>query len=70
MTEKTKTNKPSYIAYAVKDGANDHSFFTRIGAAFVHADGEGQTILIDVLPLNGKIVLRVPRENEGDSNKK
>jgi len=32
-----------------------------IGAAFMHQDGEGFNIVLQALPINGKIVLRPPK---------
>jgi hypothetical protein len=37
----------------------------RFGAAFMHQDGDGYNILLQALPINGKIVLRPPKaQNE------
>lgn len=30
-------------------------------AAFMHQDGEGYNVVLQVLPLNGKVVLRSPK---------
>ena len=61
----TKTNKqPTYIAYHVREGKNDESFWTRIGAAFSHKDGKGLNLQIDLVPLDGRITLRVPSEKK------
>jgi hypothetical protein len=50
---------PSHIAYQVREGKND-SFWTRIGVAWATRDGKGYTIQLNAVPLDGKIVLRVP----------
>lgn len=56
-------NAPSYIAYAVNDKGEDKSFWTRIGAAWAHEDGEGFSLQLDLVPVNGgRIVLRTPKE--------
>ncbi len=60
--ETTRTNKPAYIAYHVRDGQGEKGFFTRIGVAFPNRDGKGFNILLDVAPLDGKITLRLPTE--------
>jgi hypothetical protein len=62
-----KSTKPAYIAYHVRDGKNDKGFFTRIGVAFPHKDGNGFNLLIDVIPLDGRITLRVPSEKTEQS---
>lgn len=65
-TETTKTTKttkkPDYIAYHVRDGKGDKGYFTRVGVAFAHKDGKGFNILLDMIPLDGRVALRVPSE--------
>ena len=62
--EKQTTGKaPTHIAYQVREG-KDKSYFTRIGAAFAHKDGNGFNILLDSIPLDGKVTLRNVSENE------
>jgi hypothetical protein len=51
--------QPSHIAYQVRDGKDDQSFWTRIGVAWATKDGKGYTIHLNAVPLDGKIVLRV-----------
>lgn len=53
------TNKPSHVAYQVRDGKSD-SFWTRIGVAWPSRDGKGFVLQLNAVPLDGKIVLRVP----------
>ena len=61
--QKTTASKtPSHIAYHVKDGNSGKGYWTRIGAAWAHADGNGFNIQIDVIPLDGQIKLRVASE--------
>lgn len=55
---KTTTRKPAFIAYQVKDGAADQSYWTRLGVAFAHNDGKGFNLLLDAMPLGGQITLR------------
>jgi hypothetical protein len=61
---KTKSSKPAYIAYHVRNNKDEQgeSFWTRIGVAFPHADGKGFNLLIETVPLDGRITLRVPTE--------
>ena len=53
--------QPTYQAYTVvkREGADD--LWLNIGAAFMHQDGEGFNIMLQALPINGKIVLRPPK---------
>ena len=62
----TKANgkRPSFIAYQVRDRDGQNGFFTRIGAAWAHADGKGFTIQTEAVPLDGRITLRVPSEKK------
>ncbi|MGK2959052.1 MAG: hypothetical protein ACSLFB_11775 [Acidimicrobiales bacterium] len=62
MTDRDEKNRPSFEAFHVKDGPDDKSYFNRIGAAFPHKDGEGHTITLDAVPVDGRIVLRTPKE--------
>lgn len=55
----TASKAPTHIAYTVRDLDNDRSFWTRIGSAWAHADGNGFNIQVEALPLDGRITLRV-----------
>jgi hypothetical protein len=58
-------NKPTLYAYTVRDrGRNRPSIWTRIGAAWPHEKGNGLTITLDALPLDGRIVLTEPKPDE------
>lgn len=62
MSEENTPKKPSFIASQVNEGKDGKSHFDRIGAAFEHGDGDGHTVLLDSMPLDGRIVLRTPQE--------
>ena len=47
----------------VKKDKGERSFWTRIGTAFPHQDGEGFNIRLDALPLDGKLVLLPPKDD-------
>jgi hypothetical protein len=55
--------QPTYQAYTVvkREGADD--FWLNIGAAFMHQDGDGFNVVLQALPINGKIVLRPPKSD-------
>jgi hypothetical protein len=59
-----KGDKPTLIAYAVKDpvGTQDKAVWTRIGAAWPHEKGQGYSLRLDALPVDGRIVLVGPTE--------
>ncbi len=58
--------QPAYRAYTVvkREGAED--FWLSIGAAFPHQDGDGYNIVLQALPIDGKLVLRVPKSDVAD----
>jgi hypothetical protein len=57
--------KPNFIAYSVRDrGEGKDSKWTEIGVAFQHKDGKGLDILFEVVPLSGRITLRIPTEKK------
>ena len=52
------TNDPVLIAYTVKRSTSGKSpIWTRIGIAFPHDVGAGLTVVLDAMPLDGRIVL-------------
>jgi hypothetical protein len=65
-TETKPTNKaPSHVAYHVRDrGEGQKSFWTRVGAAWAHADGKGFNVQLEIMPLDGRISLRVASEKK------
>jgi hypothetical protein len=58
------TKKPSHIAYSIREREGKDSRWTEIGVVFPHKDGKGFDILCDVVPLNGRISIRVPSEKK------
>ena len=71
MSENTTTEnsgkakrKPSHVAYSIRDREGKDSKWTEIGVAFPHKDGKGFDILCDVVPLSGRITIRVPSEKK------
>ena len=55
---------PSHIAYQVRDREGKKGFWTRIGSAWAHTDGQGFNIQLECVPLDGRITLRVASEKE------
>ena len=63
ITNNTASPKiPSHIAYQVRDRDGKKSIWTRIGSAWAHADGKGFNLQVEVVPLDGRVTLRVPSE--------
>lgn len=64
-TNKTSGSKaPSHVAYQVRDREGGKSFWTRIGSAWAHADGNGFNVQLECVPLDGRITLRVATEKK------
>ena len=61
------SNSRSFIAYYVKDtGAGEHGetrgVWTKVGAAWANKDGKDFSVVLDVIPLDGRLRLREPLE--------
>ncbi len=52
---------PSHIAYAVRD-YDGGSEWNRIGVSWESKDGEGFVLQLNAVPLDGRIVLRTPKD--------
>ena len=63
-TEAPASKQPSHVAYQVRDREGKKGFWTRIGTAWAHADGQGFNIQIECVPLDGRITLRVASEKK------
>jgi hypothetical protein len=62
-------NTPTFIAYHVKDTTvGEHGekrgVWTRVGAAWPNKDGKGFNVVLDVVPLDGRLILRAPLERD------
>ena len=53
--------QPTYTAYTVVKREGQDDYWLNIGAAFMHQDGDGFNVVLQALPINGKIVLRLPK---------
>jgi hypothetical protein len=62
--------KPSHRAYTVIKRENKDDFWLNIGVAFPHDDKDGFNLLLQALPLDGKIVLRTYKEDEEEQKPK
>lgn len=61
--------KPELIAYQVKNiDGRDKAIWTRIGAAFSHDSGEGFSVVLDALPLDGRIMLIKPKDQDTETD--
>ncbi len=62
--QQSASKSPTHVAYHVRDNAKGDSYWTRIGSAWAHADGNGFNIQVEVVPLDGRITLRVPSDKK------
>ena len=58
------------IARGKDDKGKDDNFWLNIGSVFQHADGKGFNIILEALPLDGKLVLREVKEPEPEPERK
>jgi hypothetical protein len=53
--------QPNYTAYTVVKRNGQDDFWIAIGGAWMHQDGDGYNVVLQALPIDGKIVLRLPK---------
>jgi hypothetical protein len=56
--------QPSFRAYTIIKREGQDDFWLAIGAAFMHQDGDGYNVVLQALPIDGKIVLRQPKDDQ------
>jgi hypothetical protein len=59
----TAGSPPTHIAYQVLENGKK-GYWTRIGAAWAHKDSKGFNIVLQSLPLYGRISLRLASETD------
>lgn len=63
MTMADSKNSPAFKVFCV-EGEGDEAYWTRVGSAWGHKDGKGYNVVLSALPVNGRLVLREPSEEE------
>lgn len=53
---------PDFIAFHVQS-KGEKTFWNRVGASWLHHDGNGMSLQLETFPIDGRIVLRAPRED-------
>ena len=65
------SNKPTHIVYHVKDvpgeDGEQRGYWTKVGAAWANKDARGLSIVLDMLPLDGRLVVRTAVPADGSS---
>jgi hypothetical protein len=64
MSEKENNNKPDFLVYQVIDRDDDKGIWNNIGAAWRHKDGQGLNIILNSVPLDGRLAVRKPKPKE------
>ena len=63
----SNNHSPSHSVYTIREtGPNRKNFWVRIGGAWTNKDGS-LNVILDALPLNGTLHIRVPNEKESTS---
>lgn len=58
--------QPAYQAYTTVKREGQDDYWLNIGAAFMHQDGDGYTVLLQALPINGRVILRLAKTETDD----
>lgn len=61
----TTINEPTFRAFTVIKRENLPDYWLNIGVAFLHGDGGGLTVALQAYPLDGRVVLRHPKSDDG-----
>jgi hypothetical protein len=64
MAEKSDPKRPTHRAYSVIRREGQDDFWLNLGLVFPHKDGGGFNIMLQALPLDGKIVCREIAEDD------
>lgn len=59
------SQQPAFRAFTVVKREGTDDFWLPIGAAFPHQDGEGYNLVLQALPIDGRVVLRTPKDEGG-----
>ena len=66
MTDSNKnrptSKSPTHTAYHVRNSQGTKGFWTRIGSAWQHTDGNGFNVQLETLPVDGRVTLRIATE--------
>jgi hypothetical protein len=61
--------KPAYRAYTVIKRDDKDDYWLNVGACYPHDDGDGFNLLLNALPVDGKLVLRTYKEKPEEQEK-
>jgi hypothetical protein len=58
-------SQPSHGVFVV-EGEGEKAFWTKVGCAWPHSDGQGFNVTLSAVPLSGRIVLRTRKQESGE----
>ena len=61
-----KGRKPDFIVCSVVDVADDKSRWREVGVAFWNEKRDSLSVLLDAVPLSGKLVLTIPKQRSAE----
>jgi hypothetical protein len=64
----SSTPQPAYRAFTVVKREGQEDYWLAIGAAFAHQDGDGLNLVLQALPIDGRVVLRKPKEDDAQTS--
>jgi hypothetical protein len=64
MADSRQPSNPTHRAYSVIKREGQDDYWLNLGLAFPHKDGGGLNIILQALPIDGKIVLREITDDE------
>lgn len=67
-TTATAPKAPDFIAWHVNT-KGENTYWTRIGASWLHNDGNGLTVHLEAQPIGGRIVLRASKADSASQNR-
>lgn len=56
-------NYPSHGVFVV-EGDGDRAFWTKIGSAWAHGDGQGFNVQLSAIPVGGRLIIRARKDGE------
>jgi len=57
-------SKPDYRVYTVIKREGKDDYWLNLGVAFRHENGEGYNVLLQAMPLDGKLVMRTYKDDD------
>jgi hypothetical protein len=64
MAEKSEPKQPTHRVYSVIRREGQDDFWLNLGLVFPHKDGKGFNLMLQALPIDGKLVCREVSEDD------